>query len=593
VADATVVVDFIANTKGLQKGAQEASSSGSKLGNSLKGIGKAAAFGAGAAGIGALVAGLKIGIGEFAQGQKVAAQTAAVLKSTGSAAGVTADHVSSLATALMKKSGIDDEAIASGENLLLTFTNIKNEAGKGNDIFDRTTKIMTDMAVALGEDPQKAAIGLGKALNDPVKGVTALSKVGVSFSEAQKKTIKAMVASGDTMGAQKVILRELKKEFGGSAEAAGKTLPGMLNIAKESFSNFAGDLVAKSIPVLQQVVGWLRDHWPEITAAINAWWAAVKPTIDAFVALALSVVDVFVAHWAQIKPIVLDFAVVFQAAMKVIQDAIKIVTDILRGDWGQAWQDAKQLVADALTLLRAIIQAAMDEYKLLLSAAWAAIKVAAAAAWDGFKALAKAALDAVVTFATGLPGRIVGIDIPGKLKAVATSAGSFFLTAIKNKITDVVSALKGLPGRIEDIDIPGKLLAIGKSAGGKILQGIKDGINGAIRLWNSLAFNIPAIRITVDLPIVGKQSHTVYGGTTINFPDLPLLASGGVLTRPTVFVGGEAGREIVSPEALLRQIIREEGAVGGNYSMTLVTQRADAADVAWGFRRLELLRAGR
>ena len=108
-------------------------------------MGKVGALAAGAAGVGALVATVKIGIGEFAQAQKVAAQTNAVIKSTGGVAKVSADHVDDLAGKLMKKSGVDDEAIASGENLLLTFTNIRNEVGKGNDIFDQTTKAALDM----------------------------------------------------------------------------------------------------------------------------------------------------------------------------------------------------------------------------------------------------------------------------------------------------------------------------------------------------------------------------------------------------------------------------------------------------------------
>jgi hypothetical protein len=74
---------------------------------------------------------------------------------------------------------------------------------------------------------------------------------------------------------------------------------------------------------------------------------------------------------------------------------------------------------------------------------------------------------------------------------------------------------------------------------------------------------------------------------------VPLLAAGGVLERPTLFVGGEgAGREIVTPEALLRDIVAEHGR-GDTYQLNLTTRTADAADIAYGFRRLELLRTGR
>jgi hypothetical protein len=98
------------------------------------------------------------------------------------------------------------ESIQSGENLLLTFRSLKNGVGEGNDVFNQATVALVDMARALGKDPQDAAIQLGKALNDPITGMTALRRVGVSFTQDQQKLIKTLAESGDIMGAQKVIL---------------------------------------------------------------------------------------------------------------------------------------------------------------------------------------------------------------------------------------------------------------------------------------------------------------------------------------------------------------------------------------------------
>jgi len=99
--------------------------------------------------------------------QKVVAQTNAVLKSTGGIANVTAKEMGRLSEQLMRKSGVDDEAIQSGQNLLLTFTKIRNETGKNNDIFDQATKATLDLSVAMGKDMSSSAILVGKALNDP------------------------------------------------------------------------------------------------------------------------------------------------------------------------------------------------------------------------------------------------------------------------------------------------------------------------------------------------------------------------------------------------------------------------------------------
>lgn len=157
---------------------------------------------------GGLAIAAKIGFGEMMEGQKVAAQTEAVLKSTSGAAKVTADHVNDLAGALLKKSGVDDEVIASGENVILTFTGIRNEAGKNNDIFDQAVKGALDYSVAMGKDMPSSALLLSKALNNPIDGMNKLTKAGVVFTEQQKEQIKTMVKHGDTVGAQRVILGE-------------------------------------------------------------------------------------------------------------------------------------------------------------------------------------------------------------------------------------------------------------------------------------------------------------------------------------------------------------------------------------------------
>ena len=273
-----IIVPIIADTSGLTRGL-------SKSQSGLKRFGKIAAGVAGAAALGGLVATVKVGIDEFMEAQKVLAQTGAVLKSTGGAANVTAAQISTLSTSLMRMTGIDDEAIQSGQNLLLTFTKIRNETGKGNDIFNQATLAMTNLSVAMGKDLNSSAILVGKALNNPIKGMGALSKAGVQFTEGQKATIESLVDSGNVMGAQKIILKELETQFGGSAAAAGKTLPGQLNILKQTFSNLAGELVGGFLPILgraaQKLVGFLDEFraQPNLNAKISFVISSIKDAV--------------------------------------------------------------------------------------------------------------------------------------------------------------------------------------------------------------------------------------------------------------------------------------------------------------------------
>jgi len=253
---AELIFKLTADASGLQRTLGDAASSTRKiersfatLGSSLQGVGKRLTMGLTLP----LAAAAAVGVKELMEQGRVAAQTAAVLKSTGEIANVSAGQIDKLSQSIMRKTGFDDEAVASGANMLLTFRNVRNETGKGNDIFDRTIKLSADLSTAFGQDLTASSKQLGKALQDPVAGLTALKKVGVSFTTEQRATIKALVESGDVMGAQKIILRELELQVGGSAEAFGKTLPGKIAIAKNEFMNASAAIMGTFAPAMTAV----------------------------------------------------------------------------------------------------------------------------------------------------------------------------------------------------------------------------------------------------------------------------------------------------------------------------------------------------
>lgn len=176
--------------------------------------------------------------------EQINAQTVAAVKSTGGAANISAEQVGMLSSKIEHLTSVEAETVQEGANLLLTFTKVRNEVGAGNDIFNQATAIMTDMSVALGQDMKSSAIQLGKALNDPIRGITALRRVGVSFSTQQEKQIKNMVKQNDLMGAQKVVLAELNKEFGKSAEALGDTTAGKVKRFQQAWGGAMEDVAA-------------------------------------------------------------------------------------------------------------------------------------------------------------------------------------------------------------------------------------------------------------------------------------------------------------------------------------------------------------
>ena len=250
---AELMVKLTADASGLTKTLGDAASSTrnieqsfATLGSSLQGVGKRLTMGLTLP----LAAAAAVGIGELMEAGKVGAQTNAVLKSTGNVANTSAKQLDMMSAALMRKTGQDDEAIKSGANMMLTFKNVRNEVGAGNDIFDRSISLATDLSVAFGQDMVTSSKQLGKALDDPISGVTALRKVGVSFSKDQRDVIKSLVETGDVAGAQKIILKELETQVGGSAAAFGKTLPGQIAIAREEFKNATGAIMASFAPAM-------------------------------------------------------------------------------------------------------------------------------------------------------------------------------------------------------------------------------------------------------------------------------------------------------------------------------------------------------
>lgn len=219
-------------------------------GKSIAGVGVAlTAIGGIALGIGATA------VKSFSDSQKAVAQLNAVLVSTGSIAGVTEQHALDLASSLQRVSTQSDEAVLGAQSILLTFTNI----GASGGVFDLATKAALDMSQALGSDLQSSSLMVGKALNSPVEGLTALTRAGVSFSESQKTTIKSLVASGKTMEAQQLILSELTRQFGGSAAAAAGTFSGEITIARNRIDDLMEGIGSRLVPVLEIGVGILDD----------------------------------------------------------------------------------------------------------------------------------------------------------------------------------------------------------------------------------------------------------------------------------------------------------------------------------------------
>lgn len=165
----------------------------------------------------------KSAVDGFVAQQKAMADVSAALASMGNASGKTAAELAKTADQLEMRSLFDAEVILKQVTAqLLTFGAISGQ------VFDRAQQAALDMAERLGAEPQAAAIMLGKALQAPAKGLTALGKTGAITQDwiaANKARIQGMLEEGRIAEAQGLILSAVEQQVRGAAQAAADATP--------------------------------------------------------------------------------------------------------------------------------------------------------------------------------------------------------------------------------------------------------------------------------------------------------------------------------------------------------------------------------
>lgn len=225
------------NAKGIEAAAAGATIAWSRLGNV----------------VGGLFAGLTIGgvytkfIGETRAAEAEQAQLAAVLRSTGEAAGFTREQLNDMAAQMEGRSIFSAGEINTAQTALLAFTGIVGEQ------FPTALQAAMDMSARTGMTVTQAAETIGRALDVPSKGLTALSKQGFRFTEDQKALAKQLESSGKTAEAQGIILGALQGSYGGAAQAARDTFGGALTALQNTIDGLVtgqdGSLEAARISI--------------------------------------------------------------------------------------------------------------------------------------------------------------------------------------------------------------------------------------------------------------------------------------------------------------------------------------------------------
>ena len=172
--------------------------------------------------------------------------------------------------------GISNLTIKATQAKLLTFKNLAKTANVTGGAFDRANKAALDMAAAGFGSAEGNAVQLGKALEDPIKGVTALAKSGVTFNDVEKEKIRNLTESGKILEAQEIILKAVETQVGGTAAATADDSERM----KEGFAQVSQALGMTLLPILEAVTpvmlgiaNWAKENpgtFKIVAAAIGA-----------------------------------------------------------------------------------------------------------------------------------------------------------------------------------------------------------------------------------------------------------------------------------------------------------------------------------
>jgi hypothetical protein len=428
---------------------------------------------------------------------------------------VVTDRLLTLAEATARQIGVDNLSIKATQAKLLTFKNLAATADEVGSSFDRATMAALDMASAGFGSAEQNAVQLGKALEDPIKGITALAKSGITFTASEKKKIEALVKSNKLLEAQDMILQAIEKQIGGTAKATANDTDKM----KEGFRQFQQQLGSALLPVLAKIT-------PLLTGLAS--WATKNKT--AFIIIASVIGGIATAILATNAAL---------AVYNTIQALTAALNASLTASFSALWVATGAVVIFAIIAALVALQVkfdifgkAVDGIKYAFDKLWGAIKFVFDWAKNNWPLLL-----AIITGPFG----------PAILAVVT------FKDQIMEVFSIIYKSIRATMGFIANV----------------ITAPFKAAFNAIARLWNNtvgkLSFKTPG---WLPPPL---------GGKGFDVPDIPMLADGGIVTAPTLAMIAEGNEpEAIIPLSKLGSM---GFGGGGSQNITINVTSADPNEV--------------
>jgi hypothetical protein len=382
------------------------------------------------------------GAKEAAQGQ---AKLGAVLKATKEAAHLNVKEMNELAQSLAETTLFEDDAVTGAETILATFKKVRDEVGKGNDVYSRAIRDIADMSTVLEMDLSSAATLAGKALNDPAKGAAALGRSG-AIAKSDVEKLNRMVANGvPILEQQKFILKKLEEQYKGAAAAAANTDWGKAQQGWKAMGEALEALGAALAPIVvlvSQVITPLANGFialPPILQGVTAGFlgllAAVGPV--------MSIGGRLIENWH----VLMGLGPKLASALETLQIAGMLSAASLKTAWISAMAGIRAAVSASVAFLMAnpwvaaiaaaiaitvIIIKNWDKVKAVLLGIWETLKSAAKTLWDGLTAIVRVAVAAIKAYINTLIAPIKwAMDAVGWLEQHTGGGAAEFVNQVK------------------------------------------------------------------------------------------------------------------------------------------------------------------
>lgn len=431
-----------------------------------------------------------MGARELGAIEKSTKQTDITLRRFGDGAKISAGFVADLAKALQRKSGLDDQAIQSGQNMLLTLGSIDVKTKSGAKTFKIASRSMVEFADSMGKDVTTAGALYAKTLAAASQGSILLPK-GVKLSgDAMAKLEADMKKASTSTERQTLVMDALQKKFAGGMDLTNSE---KMAVAMDELAGVGAKIVTLLLPAFNVLVDKLQG--------VTTWFDGLSESGQKFVGIGLLVSAALGPVLVGVGTLVTLFAGPLAAALAAITGPVALgvaavvglgvaftmayrksesfrsgVNSVLRSvktnftqifgslrqtlstwigwattAWGKWGDDLVRAVRPAFNFVKAIVSTVLNSIASIIkvglavmrgdwSTAWAEFKSGAKKAWDGIKSIISSGARAAVQVVKNLANAI------GKVASEMLSAGK----KLGQKIIDgIISAIKGAAGRIK------------------------------------------------------------------------------------------------------------------------------------------------